>query len=129
MNKKLIVAVVALILAAAVMVGVYIATRPDPVEGGKAITVTVVHKDGTSKDFTYQTEEEYLGPVLLNEGIVEGSMGDYGLYITAVDGETADYSVDQSWWGLYIGEESATTGADAVAIQDGGSYKLVYEIG
>lgn len=129
MNKKILLAVIALVLVAAVMVGVYIATRPEPVDGGKTITVTVVHKNGTSKDFTYETQEQYLGPVLLNEKLVEGSMGDYGLYITAVDGETADYSVDQGWWNLLVGEEAATTGADAVAIEDGGVYKLVYTIG
>ena len=129
MNKKILFAVIALVLVAAAMVGVYFATRPAPTEGGKTITVTVVHKDGSSKDFVYTTEEQYLGPVILQEGLVEGSMGDYGLYITAVDGEVADYSVDQGWWGLYIGETSATTGADAVAIEDGGVYKLVYSIG
>ena len=129
MNKKILLAVIALAVVAAVMVGVYVATRPDPVDGSKSITVTVVHKDGTSKNFTYTTQEQYLGPVILHEGLVEGSMGDYGLYITAADGETADYSVDQGWWGLYVGEEPASTGADAVAIEDGGVYKLVYSIG
>ncbi|MBO5078632.1 MAG: hypothetical protein J6B67_02985 [Oscillospiraceae bacterium] len=129
MNKKVLLAVIALVVAAAVMVGVYFATRPETAEGGKTITVTVVHKDGSSKDFTYSTDEAYLGPVIQSEGLVEGYMGDFGLYITAVDGETADYSVDQGWWALYIGEESAVTGADAVAIEDGGVYKLVYTIG
>lgn len=129
MNKKIWIALIALVVVAAVMVGVYFATRQDTVEGQKTITVTVVHKDGTSRDFTYKTQEEYLGPVLQSEGLVEGEVGDYGLFITAVDGETADYSVDQSWWGLYIGEESATTGADGVAIEDGGIYKLIYTVG
>lgn len=129
MNKKILLAVIALVVVAAVMVGVYFATRPEPVDGQKTITVTVVHKDGTSKDFTYKTQEEYLGPVLQSEGLVEGEMSEYGLFITAVDGETADYSVDQSWWMLCVGEESATTGADAVVIEDGGLYKLIYTIG
>ena len=129
MNKKILLAVIALVVVAAVMVGVYFATRPEPVDGQKTITVTVVHKVGTSKDFTYKTQEEYLGPVLQSEGLVEGEMGEYGLFITAVDGETADYSVDQSWWMLCVGEESATTGADAVVIEDGGLYKLIYTIG
>lgn len=129
MNKKILLAVIALVVVAAVMVGVYFATRPEPVDGQKTITVTVIHKDGTSKDFTYKTQEEYLGPVLQSQGLVEGENSEYGLYITAVDGETADYSVDQGWWQLFIGEESATTGADAVAIQDGGIYKLIYTIG
>ena len=129
MNKKILLAVIALVVVAAVMVGVYFSNRPEPVDGQKTITVTEVHKDGTSKDFTYKTQEEYLGPVLQSEGLVEGEMGEYGLFITAVDGETADYSVDQSWWMLCVGEESATTGADAVVIEDGGLYKLIYTIG
>jgi acetyl-CoA synthetase len=53
--------------------------------------------------------------------------------ITAIlctaDGETADYSVDGGWWQVFIGEESATIGADGIAITDGGVYKLVYTIG
>ena len=46
-----------------------------------------------------------------------------------VDGETADYNVDGGWWQVFIGEESATIGADGIAITDGGVYKLVYTIG
>lgn len=128
-NKKFLLAVIALVAVAAVLVGVYFATRPTTQDGTKQITVTVVHADGSSKDFTYTTQEEFLGPVILNEGLVEGSMGDFGLYISTVDGEVADYSVDQGWWALYVGQEQATTGADGVAIQDGGLYKLVYTIG
>lgn len=129
MNKKILIAVIALILVAAALVGVYLATRPDTLEGEKQITVTVVHKDGSQKVFSCTTTEEYLGPVLLSEKIVEGSMGDFGLYITTADGETADYSVDQGWWALYIGQEQATTGADAIALTDGGAYSLVYTVG
>lgn len=129
MNKKIWIALIALVLVIAALVGVYITTRPDAQEGSKTITVTVVHKDGSEKEFTCHTDEEFLGPVLLTEKIVEGSMGDFGLYITAADGEVADYNVDQGWWALYEGENMASTGADAVAITDGGSYKLVYTIG
>ena len=128
-NKKLILAVVALVAVMAVLLGVYFATRPETVQGGKSITVTVVHKDGTEKVFEYATEEEYLGPVLLSENLVEGEEGPYGLTISAVDGETADWNVDQSYWALFIGEEYATTGADSTPVTDGGVYKLVYTIG
>jgi hypothetical protein len=56
-------------------------------------------------------------------------MGQYGLFITAADGEVADYSVDGGWWAIYVGQEQAVTGADEIPLQDGGSYKLVYTIG
>ena len=129
MNKKIWIALIALVLVIAALVGVYVATRPDVQEGSKTITVTVVHKDGSEKVFTCHTDEEFLGPVLLTEKIVEGSMGDFGLYILSADGEVADYNVDQGWWALYEGDVQSVVGADAVAITDGGSYKLVYTIG
>lgn len=128
-SKKLILAVVALVVVVAALLGVYLATRPETAEGAKTITVTVVHKDGTTKNFEYHTDEEFLGPVLLSEGLVVGENGPYGLMISTVDGETADYNVDQGWWQIFIGEESATTGADAIVINDGDTFKLVYTVG
>lgn len=128
-NKKLIIAIIALVAVVGILLGVYFGTRPETQEGGKAITVTVVHKDGTSKDFTYHTDEEYLGPVLLAEGLVEGEMGEFGLFIESVDGEAAVWETDGAYWGIYIGEEAAVTGADQIAITDGGVYKLVYTVG
>lgn len=129
MNKKIWIAVVALVLVVAAMVGIWFATRPETADGSKTVTVTVVHKDGSEKVFTCHTDEEYLGPVLLAENIVEGDMGQYGLFITAADGEVADYSVDGGWWAIYVGQEQASTGADEIPLQDGGTYKLVYTIG
>lgn len=128
-NRRLIVLAAALVALIAVAMGIYFGTRPETAEGAKDITVTVVHKDGSEKVFEYGTEEEYLGPVLLAEGLVEGEEGQYGLVINTVDGETADWNADQSYWALFIGEEYATTGADGVVLTDGGVYKLVYTIG
>ena len=67
---------------AAVFAGVWAATRPAASQGTKTITVEVVHKDESSKTFTYHTDAEYLGEVLQAEGLVKGDPGDYGLYIT-----------------------------------------------
>lgn len=128
-NKKLLIAVAALVIVVGILLGVYAATRPATADGAKSLTVTVVHADGSSKDFHYTTEEEYLGAVLLAEGLVEGEDGEYGLVISTVDGETADWNVNQSYWALFIGEEYATTGADSTPVYDGSVFKLVYTIG
>ena len=128
-NKKVLLAIVALVAVMALMVGVWAATRPETVEGSKTIAVTVVHKDASEKVFAYSTDLEYLGQVLLEEGLVEGEVGEYGLMISAVDGETADWNVDKSYWALYIGADYATTGADGIPLTDGGQYSLVYTIG
>ena len=92
----------------------------------KTFTVTVVHKDGTSKDFTYETTEEFVGPVLEAEGLIEGNAGPYGMEITKVDGEQAIYNEDKAYWAVYEGEEYALQGIDTTPAVDGGVYKLVY---
>ncbi len=128
-NKKLILAAVALVAVIGIMAGLWLATRQQTQAGGKNITVTVVHGDGSSKDFTYSTDAEFLGDVIQAEGLVQGVQGPYGLEMFTVDGETASWEENQSYWSLYIGEEYATTGADGVVLTDGGVYKLVYTIG
>ena len=94
--------------------------------GLKKITVTVVHGDGSTKDFTYETDEEFLGPVLMADGLIEGNDGPYGLEITKVDGEKAVYAEDQAYWALYEGAEYALQGIDTTPVADGGTYKLEY---
>ena len=128
-NKKLVIAAVALVLVIALMGGIFLMTRPETSAGSKSFTITVVHKDGGEKVFEYKTDEEYLGPVLLAEGLAVGEQSTYGLMISAVDGETADWNVDQSYWALFIGEEYATTGADTTPVNDGDVFKLVYTFG
>ena len=128
-NKKLIAVLLALVLLIGGMVWLWMGSRPETAEGAKTFTVTVVHADGSSKDFQYGTDEEYLGPVLLDEGLVEGEVGAYGLMITSVDGEKAVWEENGAYWALFIGEEYATTGADTTPVTDGGIYKLVYTLG
>ncbi len=111
------------------MLGVYLATRPQPEEGAKSITVTVVHKDGSEKAFPVKTDAEYLAQVLVEENIVEDNQSEFGLYILVADGEYADYNADGGWWAVYEGDTQAAVGASELPIKDGGTYKLVYTIG
>lgn len=128
-NSKIIIAVAALVVLIAVFVGVFLATRPDTAAGAKTITVEVVHKDESTKTFTYSTDAEYLGDVLLAEGLIEGEQGDYGLYIKMVDGEKAVYEEDGAYWAFYQGDEYASLGVDQTPINDGDTFQLVYTIG
>lgn len=125
-NKKLVIIAVAFVAVIAVLLGVYAATRPEAEEGVKSITVVVVHADGAEKTFEYRTEAENLADVLLAEGLVTGTTGEYGLTIESVDGEVADWN-NGVFWAIYIGEESAVTGASGIMLTDGAVYKLVYE--
>lgn len=127
--KKRISALAGLLLTAAVMFGVWYATKPEPVEGMKHITVEVCHGDGTEKTFKYDTDAEYLGIFLEAEGLIEGGEGPYGIYVSTVDGERAVYEESGCWWGLTCDGESVNTGADQVIIEDGRVYAWIYSGG
>ena len=126
MNKKTIIALIALVLVVGVFAGVWFATRSQSSEGAKAFTVQVIHADKTEKTFTYTTDAEKLGAFLEAEGLIIGS-GD-GMFHT-VDGEKADWNENQSYWALYLGEDYATAGIYDTDIADGAVYKLEYTIG
>ncbi len=127
-NKKIVIAVIALVAVIAVMAGLFLATRPETVEGAKAVTVVIVHKDGTQKQLQYNTDAEYLSELLLEKELVTGyASEEYGFTIESVDGVTADWVVDSAYWALYEGEEYAVTSAAGIVLTDGGVYKLVYE--
>ena len=126
-NKKLLIALIAFVAVIAVAVGIFFATRPQAEEGSKAFTVLVVHADGAEKKFEYKTDGEYLGPVLVEKGLIVESDSP-GLYNT-VDGITADWNVDQSYWAFYINGEMAMYGMDDAVIHNGDIFKLVYTSG
>ena len=122
-NKKTLFAVAALAVVAALMLGIWYFTRPQAQEGAKTVVVEVVHADESAKEFTYHTDAEYLGELLLAEKLVEGEQGPYGLFITTVDGETAQDSLHQ-WWCITKGGDQVDTGADSTPIADGDHFEL-----
>ncbi len=127
-KSKALLAVVIVLAVAIIAAGIYFIARPktDAASGSKSITVDVVHADGTSKTFTYQTDAEFLGEVLQSEGLVQGTESDYGLYITTVDGEEAVYENDGAYWAFYVGEDYASQGVETTPVEDGATYSLVY---
>lgn len=128
-NKKLFAAGAALVVLAALFAGLYMATRPETQSGEKTFVVEVVHSDQSTKTFTYTTDLEYVGEVLMEDGVLQGEEGPYGLYVTSVDGEEAIYEKDNAYWGFYVGEEYATQGIDLTPVEDGAQYALVYTVG
>ena len=127
-NKKIIIAAVVLLAVIAAMLGISKANMPQAVEGGKNVTIVIVHADGTEKKLEYATDLENLAELLLEKELATGySSEEYGFTIESVDGVTADWATDSAYWALYIGEEYATTSAAGIMLEEGGVYKLVYE--
>ena len=59
-NKKIVLAVVALVAVVAIALGLWVALKPQAAQGEKTITVNVVFADGTQNSHTISTSEEYL---------------------------------------------------------------------
>lgn len=91
-------------------------------EGATALTV-VVSAEEKEVTFTIHTDKETVGAALVEVGLVEDADGD-GLF-TVVNGMTADYNVDQTYWAFYENDAYANAGMNDTAIVDGVVYKLV----
>lgn len=127
-TKKIILSLSALIVVILALLCIYKFTQKSPQEGAKVITVDVIHKDSSTKTFEYNTDREYLGEVLADESLVEGENGPYGMFITSVDGETADGS-NEEWWCITKSGEPLNTSADQTPIADGEKYELTLTVG
>jgi hypothetical protein len=98
--------------------------------GSGSTTITVEVRAGEkSIDITIKTNKTILADALLENNLVEGENGAYGLYIKAVNGIKADYDTDHAYWALYKNGAYATSGADTTTIADGEHYELVYTKG
>lgn len=84
-------------------------------------------KVGTnSVTFTVNTDEKKVGKALLDNGIIAGDDGPYGLYVKTVNGILADYDVTGTYWGFYENGEYAMNGVDQTEIENGAHYEMVY---
>ena len=96
------------------------------IPGEKNITVEVVGKDGNTTAFSLTTQATTLRAALEEEDLIAGDEGEFGLYVKVVNGETADYDVDQSYWYFYKGDEPLMDSVDKTYIADGDLYRIVY---
>ena len=88
-------------------------------------TFEVYLEDGSRKS-THEitTDKETVGAALLEEGLIEGEDGPYGLYVKTVDGVLADYETTGTYWSFYIGDEYAMTGVDSTPVEAGKVYSF-----
>ena len=94
-------------------------------DGAKTLVVEVKAEEQTVT-FTVKTDEKTVGAALLEHKLIAGDESEYGLYVKQVNGITADYDADKSYWAFYVDGEYATSGVDATDIQEGVTYQLVY---
>ena len=127
-NKKVALLACLFIVVATVFGAVFFALRPTGTEGAKSFTLEVVLADGSSTEHKVSTDAEFVGEALLAEGLIAGDSGDYGLFITTVNGVTAN-SANQEWWCLTVNGAEWMYGIDQTPVTDGGHYELTLMVG
>ena len=96
-------------------------------EGKTQFHFTVVDKGGNATAFEIHTDKEMVGEALLELNLITGDEGPYGLYVKSVNGITADYDVDQTYWAFYVNDAYATSGVDVTPIEAGAKYAFKVE--
>ena len=96
-------------------------------EGAKALEMTIVDKDGNTHAYLIRTDAEMVGQALLEQALIEGENGTYGMYIKSVLGQVLDYEIDGMYWAFYVNGEYAMTGVDTTPITEGTAYLLKAE--
>lgn len=76
--------------------------------------------------FTVNTDEVLVGNALIENGVIAGDDGPYGLYVKTVNGILADFDVNGAYWSFYVDGEYAMEGVDQTEIVDGAYYAMVY---
>lgn len=89
----------------------------------KTVNFKIVYADGSQKTVELKTEKTTLAEALVEADLIEYNAG--GLY-TTIDGVTADYNVDGSWWCITKGGEMLNFGLNDLKIADGETYEATY---
>lgn len=96
-------------------------------EGERFFAFTVTDKSGAVSRFNVKTDKTTVGEALIELGLIEGDMGDFGLYVKKVNGIVADYDVDGTYWAFYENGSYAMAGVDLTEIEDGTEYGFKVE--
>ena len=125
-NKKvLIIAAAVLLVIAAVLLIVDRNRQPQTAQGAKTISVAVIMDGETTRELTIRTDAEFLRGALEQENLIEGTESEYGLYVTTVDGVTADDSQRQYWCFKDGNGNDLTVGVDSAPIADSYAFQIV----
>ncbi|TCS78303.1 DUF4430 domain-containing protein [Muricomes intestini] len=129
-KKHIIIGLVVLLVILAGLLFAYTRFKPSPSGDNKTVAITVVDSNAKEKNYTVKTDAKYLQQVLEDtEGLTyKGTEGDYGLMITEVNGETADFNKDKAYWSFYINGEYCSYGIAEQPVADGDKFKIVYEV-
>lgn len=85
-----------------------------------------VRAENKSVTFKINTDKTTVGDALAEHNLISGEMGAYGLYVKVVNGITADYDKDKSFWSFCKNGKQLQTGVDQTELENGEHYELIY---
>ena len=97
-------------------------------EGDTAFVFTVTYDVDDPENSDYyiiNTNAATVGEALVELGLVEGEDSEYGLYVKTINGVTADYDTDGTYWAFFIDGEYAMTGVDSTEIDPESVYSFI----
>ena len=95
--------------------------------GNKQFNFTAVDGEGTEYKFNIRTDKTYVGEALEELDILEGSEGEFGLYVNKVNGIYAQYEVTGTYWAFYVDGVYASAGIDLTEITENTAYEMKIE--
>ena len=93
--------------------------------GEKSFVLEVVAGE-KNVSFEINSDAETVGEALAENGLIAGEEGTYGLYVKVVNGITADYDINKSYWSFCKNGEYMQTGVDKTELKNGDKYEFVY---
>lgn len=133
-NKKIVLGLGIFIALIAIMVGVWMGTRPKqekegektPVAVEMEVKIEVVNSQKESKVYELKTDAKYLQEVM-DEAKEKGLT--YELengMVLKVNDERADYQTDGAYWAIYVNGEYGSYGIAEQPVKDQDVFKLEY---
>lgn len=126
-KKKLLLTLIPVAIIAILAI-VFFVFKPGTSTGSKKIEISVVNDQGETKIYNVKTDAEYLRQAMeeTKDLSFSGEESEYGMMVIVVNGVTADYNVDQSYWAFYVNDEYCNYGIDEQPVADGDSFRIEY---
>ena len=88
----------------------------------------VISENQEKVSYELQTDQEYLLYALqeIEDLSLEGEEGPYGLMITTVNGEFAEYNTNQAYWSFHVNGEYCNYGVAEQPVEDEDTFQIVF---
>ena len=127
-TKKLLPAVVILLILIAIFGTVYTQFVPKGQAGEKHITISIIDDTGSEETYELDTDAEYLLEALESVAEIGGEeSAEYGYTLYTVNGLTADFNTGNAYWAIYVNGEYGQLGISQQPVSDGDDFTIAYE--